>query len=1154
MPPGTWNRLLLTKPMQRIKLICLLLWAASYLLYLSTNVSSMGPYLQGASTTDSVDFKQIKPIFDASCLACHRGKSAKGGLSLDSRKAAMQGGVSGPAILPGNSRESLLVRRIESDQQGPRMPLMSDPLTEEQISLIKKWIDQGALWPDETPESSESKDPESTREVEVSVIPLEKRTLTFNRDIRPILSNNCFQCHGPDKDNRKANMRLDDRHAAIARGVIVPGDPEKSELIKRINAEEASDRMPPIHSHKKLTDDQKRKLALWIKEGATYEPHWAYITPTRPVVPKVRDRKWLKNPIDAFVLHTLEQRGLRPSAGADSRTLLRRLSLDLTGLPPTPREIENFLKDKSERAYERQVDRLLSSPHYGERMAVPWLDVVRYADTVGYHGDQNINVSPYRDYVIDAFNRDKPFDQFTLEQIAGDLLPNPSEEQIIATAFNRLNMVTREGGAQPKEYLAKYAADRTRTISTAWLGSTVGCAQCHDHKYDPFKAKDFYQIGAFFSDVKQWGVYFHKKYTPNPELKGFSNDHPFPPEMEVRSPYLERRKKRLEQSLAEIVKVSMRRLNQPIEREKYRDWRQKSLEFLSRHETGWIVPEQKIKSSGGKKSSENSVTIEPSAGYLSSLSVDIMPQDLWSENGEAGDDEGNPKTTVLSLEAFLYSNGKKEKIEFRYSDATPKETHYHNGVADLGITNGWKLPLKKQNSTLVGVWLLKEPLSLRQEDRIEVIIKGAKLSSPRISLSPFARLDALDQGFVKELTSSLRRREKLSQLVYLLSTAWEKDIYRDYISIEKEIRECRNGRAMTVITVPVKPLISRVLRRGNWEDEGGEIVNPGVPNFLPQPGKHGPLTRVDLARWLVSAENPLTSRTVINRLWKQFFGAGICATLDDLGTQGDPPTHPELLDWLSVEFRESGWKIKHMVKLMVMSSTYRQSSEVRMDLREIDPTNRLLASQNPRRLEAEFIRDNALSIAGLLNSEIGGPSVFPYQPEGYYSNLQFPDRDYHPSSDERQYRRGLYTHWQRTFLHPMFANFDAPSREECVAYRSHSNTPQQALTLLNDPTFVESARALSKEALMRKMGSDEARIRWIFQKALSRDCHPDELQSLLLFLRKQVEHFTGTRHEARGLISVGFLPEPTTVNEVELAAWTNLCRVVLNMHETITIY
>src|SRR2546425_1082641 len=418
-----------------------------------------------------------------------------------------------------------------------------------------------------------------------------KSGLRYNHDIRPILSDDCFFCHGPDKNKRKAKLRLDVREVAVEKEAILPGKPDESQLVKRIYTTDADDVMPPPETHKILTPEQKKLLTQWIAEGAEYEPHWAYVKPARPVVPDIKNPQRVRNPIDAFILHTLETRGIQPSPEADKRTVLRRLSLDLIGLPPTREEVESFLHDSSSKAYERQVDRLLTSQHFGERMAVPWLDLVRFSDTVGYHGDQNVNVFPYRDYVIDSFNKNKPFDQFTREQIAGDLLPHPTTEQLIATGFNRLNMVTREGGAQPKEYLSKYAADRVRTISTTWLGSTMGCCECHDHKFDPFSTKDFYSIEAFFADIKQWGVDQDYDYTPNPDLKGWSNDHPFPPEITVDSPYLHQRLERLERRIVELESAAAAKWKTNAQqRAAFDDWRRWSVKFLKQWTNGWTVP------------------------------------------------------------------------------------------------------------------------------------------------------------------------------------------------------------------------------------------------------------------------------------------------------------------------------------------------------------------------------------------------------------------------------------------------------------------------------------------------------------------------------------------------------------------------------------
>jgi hypothetical protein len=1008
-----------------------------------------------------------------------------------------------------------------------------------------------------------------------------ERRLQYNRDIRPILSDNCFFCHGPDKNQRKAKLRLDERENALEKAAIVPGKPDESELVKRLYAADPDEVMPPPETYKTLTPAQKETLKRWVAEGAEYQPHWAYLKPARPEVPTPKDQTWVRNPIDAFILDRLEARGIAPSAEADRRTLLRRLSLDLIGLPPTPSEIDAFLTDTGPEAYERQVDRLLDSPHYGERMAVPWLDVVRFADTVGYHGDQNVNVFPYRDYVIDSFNRNKPFDQFTVEQLAGDLLPDPTAAQRVATGFNRLNMMTREGGAQPREYLAKYAADRVRTVSSAWLGSTMACAECHDHKFDPFTTRDFYALAAFFADVKQWGVYQDYDYTPNPDLKGWSNDHPFPPEIEVDSPYLHLRQARLQLQIDRLMESTSEKLESDAAQYKaFKQWRQACLAFLKAWPEGWAAPPPAVALSAndtnaagqttfavqpdrsilllGKPAERTRIQLPLGTGWVAAIRVQLLPH-------EAHDGRilrGGAQSATLSLSAALKRPGeeKETKLSFYHAEADLKEERYSNGYAILGVKDSWKTSARHSQSPQTAVWLLDPPVRGTDGDLLELSFGNSAVGCLRVSWTPFAAQDPLRSGSVKTLRKeSSKRFEASSPLVqetYLLSTGWDADDFAQYKKLYRQGLECRGGRSPTVVTEAWEPPVTRVLPRGNWQDESGEVVEPAPPHFLPPcPNPDGRrLTRLDLARWLVSRDNPLTARTIMNRLWKQFFGAGLANPVDDLGLQGDPPSHPELLDWLAVEFMERGWKIKEMVKLMVMSSAYRQESNLRPELKEIDPQNRLLAFQNPRRLEAEFVRDNALFVAGLLGTDIGGPSNFPYQPGGYYVNLQFPDREYRPSPDARQYRRGVYAHWQRTFLQPMLANFDAPSREECTAYRIVSNTPQQALTLLNDPTFVEAARVLAASLFATDGLSDEQRLERLFQKALARPMKPREKESLTRFIAAQRAHYRADPDEAKQLLEVGIAPRPRRPDAVELAAWTQVCRVVLNLQETITNY
>jgi hypothetical protein len=1017
--------------------------------------------------------------------------------------------------------------------------------------------------------------------------PPSAKTIQFNRDIRPILSETCFTCHGPDKNARKGKFRLDDRDSAVKKKAIVPGHPEQSEAVKRLFTTDPDDQMPPPDSGKKITPAQKELLRQWIAAGAEYQPHWAYVTPTRPEIPSVKESNWVRTPVDAFILQQLDARNIKPSPEADRRTLLRRLSLDLIGLPPTAAEVEAFVNDKSPDAYEKQVKRLLASPHYGERMAVPWLDLARFADTVGYHGDQNQRIFPYRDYVINAFNSNKPFDQFTVEQIAGDLLPNATVEQRIASGFNRLNMVTREGGAQPGEYLAKYTADRVRTVSSTFLGSTMGCCECHDHKFDPFSAKDFYSLGAFFADIKQWGVYMDYGYTPNPDLRGFSNDHPFPTEIQVDSPYLHQRQAKLQKQINTIVTASAANRDN----EAFTAWCKATEEFLTNNPTGWSTPPatpfsrdpralSAVEGKGSatavpqpdgsilfpgkaKKGDDQQITLTLPAGYVSAIRLEVLPHSTHG-GGLTRDGGRRAESAGINLAAAHRpkSTNRDARLSIYFADADHKETRYANGFDILGVHTGWRTDARVK-APQSAVYLLDKPFKAAEGDKLVINVKSDNVGCVRLAVSPLAAEKPLA---VPEVAAALqpilhahdRTPEQRATLdkAYFLATASDTNAFAQYKPLFREVLECRDGKAWTMVTESKTPMLQRVLPRGNWQDESGEIVAPNVPHFLPQPPNpdHHRLNRLDLAKWIVSPENPLTARTFVNRLWKQFYGNALSAVVDDLGAQGEAPTHPELLDYLAVEFRESGWNVKHMVELMVCSSTYRQSSSLRPELHDVDPNNRLLASQNPRRLEAEFVRDNALAISGLIDLDLGGPSAHPYQPPGYYANIQFPNRDYYPESDDRQYRRGLYTHWQRTFLHPMLANFDAPSREECTASRIVSNTPQQALTLLNDPSFVEAAKVFAAKLLSSDNKSDAARITLAYQDALGRAPNSKEAQSLLKFLAEQRAYYTAHPDDAKKLTNTGQAPSPTNLETPEHAAWTTLCRVVLNLHETITRY
>ena len=1027
-------------------------------------------------------------------------------------------------------------------------------------------------------------------------------TIDFNRDVRRLLSNSCFKCHGPDAANNQSELRLDLRELAIKPHVnkagrtitgIVPGKPGESEVWRRLTSDDPLKVMPPPDALHQVTARDRAIIKRWIEQGAEYQPHWAYLPPKSVTPPVVKSADRVRNPVDNFILRKLEEQEINPSPEADRATLVRRVSLDLTGLPPTPEDVTTFIADDRPGAYERLVDRLLSSPHYGERMAVPWLDVVRFSDSVGFHGDQRQNIFPYRDYVIAAFNDNKPYDEFVREQLAGDLLPNPTPEQRVATGFNRLNLMTREGGAQPKEYLAKSAADRVRAVSTTFLGSTVGCAECHDHKYDPFTTRDFYSLAAYFADVKQWGVYSDYKYTPNPDLKGFNNDFPFPPEIDVENAYLQRRQARLEREQAVRVDAVVEQiLARADQRDQALQWARQNADSITTQADGW-TPATVIETTGdgmtatelkadgsvrftdiedGKKQKKSKtdpvVELRVPVGVLAALRMDVLPD--ADGNGMVARNELGSFTVSPELAVRRDEQTELEPLDLAGGFADRDSWTYTNAYLETSLEGRWRSNPDYAKEPQTIIYQLRTPIRLAAGDRLVLKFKTNDLARARFATSPLGLRHEVDPVSA-ELKKAASRAIGDSGSAVLDDAQWrllaaeyfkstgeaDSTAYGDALATLREIVACRDGRAFTMVTEAAEPMETRVLARGNWQDESGAIVSPAPPKFLAEATVTSDrrATRLDLADWILAPENPLTARTMVNRLWHQFFGTGLSAVVDDLGLQGEYPSHPELLDWLSGQFVESGWDVKALVKLLVTSATYRQSSVGRPELRDVDPNNRLLALHPARRLEAEFVRDNALFAAGLLDAEIGGPSAYPYQPEGYYVSLNFPKRDYEAATDDRQYRRGVYSHWQRTFMHPMLANFDAPSREECTAARTVSNTPQQALTLLNDPTFVEAARALAERAIKESASTDfSTRLNHAFTLVLARPPSSAEATGLESFYATQLATYRDTPADAARLTKVGLYQPDAAVDPVELAAWTQVARVLLNLNETLVRY
>lgn len=993
---------------------------------------------------------------------------------------------------------------------------------------------------------------------EATAAPAPDEPVSFNRDVRPILSESCFQCHGHDPSSREAELRLDLREGLFADldgiPLVAPGDPADSELFLRIASDDPEDRMPHPDSNLSLSQAQIDIIERWIAEGAEWEGHWAYQAPAEAAPPQPADADWGRTPIDDFILAGIESRGWQPSPDADARTLLRRLSQDLTGLPPTPEELAAFVAQPIDAAVAQAIERFLASPQYAERMAVHWLDLVRYADTVGYHGDQDRSMSPYRDYVLRAFHQNKPFDEFVIEQLAGDLLPEPTLEQRVASGFNRLNQITAEGGAQDKEYLAIYAADRVRTTSTVFLGSTLACAQCHDHKFDPFTAKDFYSFAAFFADIEERGVF-----------NGANNDGNWGPRVEVASDAELAAILAYETELAEL-EVRLKTITPELAGE-LRDWEDQLRARLPAQavEFAWVddAPVPAGTTSGGWNFVDAG-EVEPFSGSkLRKQSGGEIVQHFF-HNAErtlrigAGDrfythvwlDPLNPPATLMlqinvngSWEQRAYWG--EDKISF---GGIGSDTPGHRRIGELPKTGEWaRLEVDAQAigltpGVLVNGMAFTQFGGLTYWDRSGLHAQNGLHS-----------LEGIDQS-LQELLAVAPQSRTIEQTAQLhgsfLALAPALDPLRaEREAVAQKLGAIRGGVLTSLVSKATTPRVMRVLPRGNWMDDSGPEVLPAVPAFLPQPqpSESGRLTRLDLAKWIVDPENPLTARVFVNRIWSLFFGRGLARSLGDFGAQGEWPDQLELLDWLALDFVASGWDVKHLVRTIVASRAYRQASQSGGPQAR-DPLNAAFAHQARFRLDAEFVRDHALAVSGLLSTEFGGPSAKPYQPPGFWRELNFPMREWQHDPDQQGLRRGVYTYWCRTFLHPSLAAFDAATREECTVERVRSNTPQQALVLLNDASYVEAARGLAIRMLTETGDSPVARLRHGFQLALQREPSAEERDLLLDLLDR------APGAEAIGLLETGDHASAAGFDSDELAAWTTVARVLLNLHEFITRY
>ncbi len=1207
-----------------------------------------------------------------------------------------------------------LTKQLEAAQQQKAGIDEKLSVYERSLELLNLLETGGA--PAEKPAETPTAAPEATPAID----PADR--VDFNKDIRPILANNCFACHGPDEQTRKAGFRLDTEEgatAAFANGgaPIVPGDSAASEVFKRITTSDPMDKMPPADFEKTLSEEQIALIGKWIDQGGKYEKHWAFVTPTQPELPEVAHKDWAKNEIDYFILAKLEREGLEPSPEADRRTLIRRASLDLTGLPPTPEEVEAFVADESPEAYEKLVDRLLESPHYGEQMARRWLDVARYADTNGYHIDNVRYMWRWRDWVIEAYNKNLPFDQFTIEQLAGDLLPDPSLDQLIATGFNRNHMITFEGGIIPEEYRVQYVIDRLNTTGSTWLGLTVGCAQCHDHKFDPVSMEEFYQMFAFFNSV--------------PEKGSDGNDGNAVPR--IPAPLPEQREKMA--ALKTDIDAVQAKMSAPIGEVDAAQaaW---ETETLSKLESRWTALEAETATSSGgatlKKRVDRSILVEgenPATDVyeivahttltgMTAIRIDALTDESMVDGKLGRSNNGNFVLTSFEAEISPADNAElKQPVKFVTAVADYAQKDFNPALTiDGNAETGWAVDGGSSEDRAI-VFVAERPFGFDVGTRIRIVIRHESkfanhaMGSFKVSATadpamapaefgpwyvngPYIADDGkqayttaygpeegvdlaatyedhrakwvlqphLTDGAVQELTGEIcatyfyrtitspsereitlalgsndanklwlngevvhdndvqrgvaadqdmvtvklkpGENQLLMKVVnygnayaYYFRRADEvvgdvpmeveralsipadtrnetqiaslREYYRsrnwpDWEPLSTELASLEEERKVLEAEIPTTMVMAEmeapretfILARGQY-DQPTDKVTAAVPAALPPLPEGAPNNRLGFAQWLVDPSHPLTSRVVVNRYWMHYFGLGLVRTAEDFGIQGEWPTHPDLLDWLATEFIASGWDIKAMQKKIVLSATYRQVSKYRDELLERDPENRLLAKGPRFRMDAEMVRDNALAISGLLVEDIGGPSVKPYQPEGLwkevsYGGTEFTGQIFEQDTGENLYRRSMYTFWKRQSPPPGMLIFDAPNREVCTVRRARTNTPLQALALMNDTQYVEAARVLA-ERMMKEAGPEPMdRVMYAFELATAREPKPEECSVLVETFNAQVEAYRQNREAASALLAVGEHPRDESLDVPELAAWSTIASIILNLDETVT--
>ena len=1125
---------------------------------------------------------EIRPILSRACFSCHGSneRARQANLRLDTDTFLET------HVVPGDADASTLFQRLTTDETIGRMPPVSTGrlLSDAEIETVRRWIDAGAVWGTEV----------------AMAVDVTERTIDFEREVRPILSQRCFACHGPDEQGRQRGLRLDIEdgihggRAEFGGAVVIPGDAAGSLLYQRITETNAAMRMP--RGGEALTESEVETIRLWIDQGAEWQLHWAFIPPDRSPLPPVTDPDWVRNPIDRFVLAQLEAEGLNPSEEADRITLLRRVTLDLTGLPPTEGEITALLNDDAPDAYEQAVDRLLGSERYGERMAVEWLDAARYADTNGYQTDGERSMWRWRDWVIDAYNNNMPFDQFTIEQIAGDMLPTPTRDQQIATAFNRNHSQNGEGGIVEEEFLVEYAVDRVQTTSTVWLGLTLGCARCHDHKFDPLSQKEFYEFYAHFNNVPERGKAF--KYVNSPPLITAPTV-----DQEAQLAEFDEKLRAARDTFAAMAsdsQLAQANWEASLDASLPIDWSFTD-QLVAHHPldgniAGLVQPAEPVAAAledgtpqfvegrlGAAASFDGQRFINagnhPNVGYDDKWSVAawvyptakngvIVSRANGGDQGEVGWglyledgkvrlnlstrilDDGVAAETVESIQlnqwqhvVATYDGSKTPEGMRVYIDGRAKE------LAGLLNLVGNRLP--QRYPLRIGASGSDKPRFEGHIDdvRIYTAVLTAEQAAVVATAESISEIAAMSPG-----DRTAAQREKL-QLCFLdqyapqeIQVAW-----RDVAALERE-RDALWESFPTVMVMeemePRRPTFR--LDRGSY-DNPAEPVSPGVPAVLPPLPQDGPANRLALARWLVDPQHPLTARVTVNRFWQTYFGTGIVKTAENFGTQGEFPSHPELLDWLATTFVDSGWDVKAIQRAIVTSATYRQASPVTAEEFEADPENRRLARGPRLRLQPQMIRDQALAVSGLLVEKVGGPSVKPYQPEGLWADMvEGGYGDYVEAEGDDLYRRSLYTFWKRTLGPPTMMTFDASTRETCIVRTGRTNTPLQALNLMNDVTYIEAARRLAERMITSGGTSPGDRLVYGYRAATAHGPQPEAQAVLLDGFQQHLTHYQNNRQAALELVSMGDSPRDETLDVAELAAYTMAASLILNLDGTIT--